>query len=325
MKRYVDYLGRPASIPGEFAGRITADGFRTGASRIGVRSRKRRGRSSIRRRIISMPASSAERRRCSATSTMPAATPRRRRKLRAAFNRRFLDPATGIYGPPGAVAETATRSRRPGGKVPHEIWWHGRPALHPGRAGVAAGSGDGARGTPAGGAKSVVARNRRPPQPAFDRIRFHAVPAPSPGRRGARGRLGHDLRPGLSVLVRHDRRQRPGPAEGNLGGRPGAHALARGQHRGLALPKRWAASAPTRRGPASRKSSSSPASSATCIGWKATTTPCMGGSSAIGASADGQLVMDVTIPANTTATVFVPAKDAAGVTDPVSPRTRRKG
>ena len=38
-----------------------------------------------------------------------------------------------------------------------------------------------------------------------------------------------------------------------------------------------------------------------------------------------QLVMEVTIPANTTATVFVPAKDAAGVTESGKPAAKAEG
>jgi alpha-L-rhamnosidase len=40
---------------------------------------------------------------------------------------------------------------------------------------------------------------------------------------------------------------------------------------------------------------------------------------------DGHLVMDVTIPANTTATVHVPAKDAAGVTESGQPANSAEG
>jgi alpha-L-rhamnosidase len=35
--------------------------------------------------------------------------------------------------------------------------------------------------------------------------------------------------------------------------------------------------------------------------------------------------MEVTIPANTTATVFVPAKDAAGITESGKPASKAKG
>ena len=51
----------------------------------------------------------------------------------------------------------------------------------------------------------------------------------------------------------------------------------------------------------------------------------MGGSSAIGASAVTRLLMEVTIPANTTATVFVPAQDAAGVTESGKPAAQAEG
>jgi alpha-L-rhamnosidase len=39
----------------------------------------------------------------------------------------------------------------------------------------------------------------------------------------------------------------------------------------------------------------------------------------------GKISMDVTIPANTTATVFVPAKDAAGVTESGKPAGEAEG
>jgi len=40
---------------------------------------------------------------------------------------------------------------------------------------------------------------------------------------------------------------------------------------------------------------------------------------------DGQLLMEVTVPANTTATVFVPAKDASGVTESGKPAPQAEG
>ena len=40
---------------------------------------------------------------------------------------------------------------------------------------------------------------------------------------------------------------------------------------------------------------------------------------------DGQLLMEVTVPANTTATVFVPAKDASGVTESGKPAAQAEG
>jgi alpha-L-rhamnosidase len=40
---------------------------------------------------------------------------------------------------------------------------------------------------------------------------------------------------------------------------------------------------------------------------------------------DGKLALDVTIPPNTTATVFVPAKDAAAVTENGQPLAKAKG
>ena len=38
-----------------------------------------------------------------------------------------------------------------------------------------------------------------------------------------------------------------------------------------------------------------------------------------------QLTMEVTLPANTTATIFVPAKDAAGITESGKPANKAKG
>jgi alpha-L-rhamnosidase len=40
---------------------------------------------------------------------------------------------------------------------------------------------------------------------------------------------------------------------------------------------------------------------------------------------DDKLAMEVTIPANTTATIYVPAKDAAGVTEGGKPAAQAKG
>jgi alpha-L-rhamnosidase len=40
---------------------------------------------------------------------------------------------------------------------------------------------------------------------------------------------------------------------------------------------------------------------------------------------NGQLVMEVTIPATATATVYVPAKDAAGVTESGKPAAQAEG
>ena len=55
-------------------------------------------------------------------------------KVRAAFNRRFLDPASGIYGIPGSAAQNGYPIQPLGGKIPHESWWQGaRPCTQAGQ------------------------------------------------------------------------------------------------------------------------------------------------------------------------------------------------
>lgn len=54
--------------------------------------------------------------------------------IRAAFNNRFLDSISGIYGPVGSVPQVGGPVAPPDGKVPHEVWWTGdRPCTQAGQ------------------------------------------------------------------------------------------------------------------------------------------------------------------------------------------------
>jgi alpha-L-rhamnosidase len=134
MKRYVDYLGRPASIPGEFAGRITLEGFQDWGLGDWCPVEE------TPRTIINSPAYYHYARILSQSAELLSHQDEARRyaeaaeTMRAAFDARFLDPATGIYGPSGASVRNGWPTPPLGGKVPHEIWWQGdRPCTQAGQ------------------------------------------------------------------------------------------------------------------------------------------------------------------------------------------------
>lgn len=135
MKRYVDFLTRPASISGEYAGRITTEGLQDWglADWCPVEETPRP--------IVNTPA-------CYLYATILSQTAallnlpdeahhytQLAQTILDAFNREFLDPATGIYG----VADRSPQNGFPisplEGRIPHHVWWTGnRPCTQAGQA-----------------------------------------------------------------------------------------------------------------------------------------------------------------------------------------------
>jgi len=135
MKRYLDFLGRPSVISGEYAGRITADGLQDWGLADWCPIEE------TLRPIINTPAYYLYATILSRAAGILGRDDDARRyadlaeNVRTAFNRHFLDPATGIYGPPGAKAQNGFPISPVGGRVPHEIWWSGdRPCTQAGQA-----------------------------------------------------------------------------------------------------------------------------------------------------------------------------------------------
>jgi alpha-L-rhamnosidase len=135
MKRYVDFLGKATAISGEYAGRITEDGIQDWglADWCPIEETPRP--------IINTPAYFLYATILCRTAEILGNHDDARRyaglaeRIRAAFNRHFLDPVTGIYGPPGAAVQNGFPIPPVGGEVPHEIWWTGnRPCTQAGQA-----------------------------------------------------------------------------------------------------------------------------------------------------------------------------------------------
>lgn len=134
MKRYVDFLGRASAVTGEYAGRITDDGLQDWglADWCAIEETLRP--------IVNTPAyyhyltivsRTAERMGEDADARRYADLAER---VRAAFNREFLDPVTGIYGRPGTTPQNGFPITPVGGRVPHEVWWTGdRPCTQAGQ------------------------------------------------------------------------------------------------------------------------------------------------------------------------------------------------
>lgn len=135
MKRYVDFLGRAAAVPGEYAGRIGEDGLQDWGLADWCPIEE------TWRPIINTPAYYFYATVVSRTAEMLGLAGDARHyagvaeKTRTAFNRQFLDPATGIYGPAGGAPRPGFPIVPVGGQVPHELWWPGnRPCTEAGQA-----------------------------------------------------------------------------------------------------------------------------------------------------------------------------------------------
>jgi len=135
MKRYVDFLGRAAAVPGEYAGRIAEDGIQDWGLSDWCPIEE------TARPIINTPAYFLYATIVSRAAKILGLDAEVRhyaelaQSIRAAFNRRFLDPATGIYGSPGGKAQDGYPIPPVGGQVPHVIWWTGdRPCTQAGQA-----------------------------------------------------------------------------------------------------------------------------------------------------------------------------------------------
>lgn len=125
MKRYVDYLGRASAIPGEYSGNITEDGMQDWglADWCPVEETPRV--------LLNTPAYCLYAEIVSRTARMLGHRGDGRyyagvaRSVRSAFNRRFFDPVTGIYGVSGAAVQNGHPIQPVGNIIPHEIWWSG--------------------------------------------------------------------------------------------------------------------------------------------------------------------------------------------------------
>jgi alpha-L-rhamnosidase len=314
MKRYVDYLGRASTIPGEYAGRITADGLQDWglADWCPIEETPRV--------LINTPAYYLYAKIVSRTAERLGQSEDARRyadvaeKVREALNRRFLDPATGIYGPPGATARIGYPIPPVGGRVPHEIWWKGdRPCTQAGQA------------LPL--ALGLVPEEHRP---AVKKALLREIAA-------HRNRLstGFVSTPYL-LEVLADLAPEIGWAMTSAQDYPSWYGMSAGSDQDL-LKETWAGgqalmpslggniaswhaqalggirSDPA--GPGFQKMIIKPNGGGD-LHWVASSYDSVHGRIVSNwRRRDGQLVIEVTIPANATATVFVPAKDAAGVTE----------
>ncbi len=125
MKRYVDFLGKAADVPGGYAGRITDDGLQDWglADWCPIEETPRV--------LINTPAYYLYANIVSRTAELLGQSEAARHyakvaeDLRVAFNRHFLDPSAGIYGRPGSSPQNGYPIPPAGGKVPHDIWWTG--------------------------------------------------------------------------------------------------------------------------------------------------------------------------------------------------------
>ncbi len=135
MKRYLDFLGQAKSISGEYSGRISEDGIQDWglADWCPIEETPRQ--------IINTPAYYLYATIVSHTAEIVGNDEEAHRyarlanEIRAAFNRHFLDPATGIYGIPGATAQNGYPIPPATGRIPHEVWWNGnRPCTQAGQA-----------------------------------------------------------------------------------------------------------------------------------------------------------------------------------------------
>jgi alpha-L-rhamnosidase len=244
--------------------------------------------------------------------------------IRTAFNRRFLDPATGIYGQPGTTAQSGHPITPVGGKVPHEIWWKGdRPCTQAGQA------------LPL--ALGMVPEEHRP---AVKRALLREIAA-------HRNRVSTGFVSTSYLLTLFaDEAPEIGRAMTSAQDYPSWYGMTAGSDQDL-LKETWAGGQalmpslggniaswhaqalggirPDPTGPGFKRIIIKP----NIVGdlhWVESNYDSVHGRIVSNwRKRGGQLVMEVTIPANATATVFVPAQDAAGVTESGRPAARAEG
>ena len=314
MKRYVDFLGRPARISGEYAGSISEDGLQDWglADWCPVEETYRP--------LINTPAYYLYLTIVSRTAEMLGRTEDARHyagvaaKVRAAFNRAFLDPLTGIYGRPGTKAQNGFPITPVGGTVPHEVWWNGdRPCTQAGQT-LALALGlvpDELRPTVKQALLREIAAHRNRVSTGFVSTPYLlAVLADEAPALGWAMTSARDYPSWYGMTVGSDQDLLKETWAGgqalmpSLGGNIAAwDAQALGGIR------------PDPDGPGFKKIILKP----NVVGdlhWVETHYDSVHGRIVSNwRRRGGQLVMEVSIPANTTATVFVPAKDAASVTE----------
>jgi alpha-L-rhamnosidase len=324
MKRYVDYLGRAASIPGVHAGRITADGLQDWglADWLPIEETPRV--------LINTPAYHHYAQIVSRTAEMLGQREDARRyadvaeKVRAAFNRRFLDPATGIYGQPSATPQNGYPVPPVGGSVPHEIWWQGdRPCTQASQA------------LPL--ALGLVSEEHRP---AVQKALLREIAAHR--HRVSTGFVSTSYL--LHVLT--DLAPEIGWAMTSARDYPSWYGMTAGSDQDL-LKETWAGGQalmpslggniaswhaqalagvrPDPAGPGFRNIIIKPNVVGDLHWVESSYDSVYGRIVSNWRRRDSQLVMEVTIPANATATVYVPAKDSAGVTESGKPAAQAEG
>ena len=245
-------------------------------------------------------------------------------KVRAAFNRRFLDPATGIYGRPGATAQIGYPVPPVGGSVPHEIWWKGDRVC-----------------TQAGQtlplALGLVPDEHRP---AVKRALLREIAA-----HRNRVSTGFVSTPHLLALLA-DLSPEVGWAMTSAQDYPSWYSMTAGSDQDL-LKETWAGGQalmpslggniaswhaqalggirPDPAGPGFKKIILKP-SIVGDLHWVESSYDSVHGRIVSNwRRRGGQLVMELTIPANATATVYVPAKDASSVRESGQPADRAEG
>ena len=244
--------------------------------------------------------------------------------IRRTFNDRFLDPSTGIYGQPGATAQSGYPITPVGGKVPHELWWTGdRPCTQAGQA------------LPL--ALGMVAEEHRPAvkQALLREIAAHRN----------RVSTGFVSTPYLLTLLA-DEAPEIGRVMTSAQDYPSWYSMTAGSDQDL-LKETWAGGQalmpslggnivawyeqalagirPDPTGPGFKKIMIKP-NVLTDLHWVESHYDSVHGRIVSYWRKQGhQLVMEVTIPGNATATVFVPAKDAAGVTESGKPAASAEG
>lgn len=314
MKKYVDFLTKASVVPGEYAGRIAEDGIQDWGLADWCPIEE------TARPIINTPACFLYATIVSRTAEILGRVEESRRyaelaeNIRAAFNRHFLDPATGIYGLPGGKVQNGYPIPPAGGKVPHAIWWSGdRPCTQAGQAlplalGLVP---EAARPAVKRALLRELAAHRNRVSTGFVStpylLTLLADEAPEVGWEMT---SAHDYPSWYGMTVGSDQDLLKETWAGgqalmpSLGGNIAAfHSQALGGIR------------PDPNGPGFKKIIIKP-SVVGDLHWVESHYDSVHGRIVSHWRKRGdQLLMEVTIPANTTATVFVPAKDAAGVTE----------
>jgi alpha-L-rhamnosidase len=242
----------------------------------------------------------------------------------ATLNRHFLDPATGIYGRPGSTAQNGYPIPPLGGTIAHELWWTGdRPCTQAGQA------------LPL--ALGLVPEAHRP---AVKQALLREIAA-----HGNRLSTGFVSTPYLLQLLA-DLAPELGWAMTAARDYPSWYGMTVGSDQDL-LKETWAGGQalmpslggnlaawhyqalggirPDPAGPGFKKTIIKPNVVGDLHWVESAYDSVHGRIVSHWHRRDRQLVLEVTIPANTTATVFVPAQDATGVTESGQPAAQAQG